>query len=217
MRSVPPVVWRAAHWAGLELTDEACARLITFEHWLRTEAAVAGGIGPREAERLWERHIADSLLLGFPWGTTAPRSLGDLGSGVGLPGIPLALVFPRTSVTLVERSGRRCTLLRRVARILDLEVQVVRTELGPGRGELGPFDAVVSRAAFPPDRASLIAARLLAPGGTAVLALRRGGQTAPPPVSSPDDVTTDIVRVPAAILDDAVWLLRMHRRDDRRV
>jgi 16S rRNA (guanine527-N7)-methyltransferase len=78
-----------------------------------------GGIGPGEAD-IWQRHILDSLMFarGIPTGVS---SLLDLGSGVGLPGIPLALLLPGAVVTLVDRSRRRMELARRAGRILQLE------------------------------------------------------------------------------------------------
>ena len=60
---------------------------------------VRGLLGPREVDRIWDRHILNSALVSefIPHGAT----VADLGSGAGLPGIPLALARPDLSVTLV--------------------------------------------------------------------------------------------------------------------
>ena len=83
-------------------------------------------IGPRESERLWERHILNSALLG----DAIPQSVSviDVGSGAGLPGIPLAITRPDLQVTLVEPLARRVTFLEEVVADLGLSdrVQVVR-------------------------------------------------------------------------------------------
>jgi 16S rRNA (guanine527-N7)-methyltransferase len=211
---LPAVVHRAAAWAGLSLSDRAAAQLILYHDWLATEAIVAGGLGPAEAPRLWERHIADSLVCGYAWAGTPPRTMADLGSGVGLPGIPLAIVFSTTDVTLIDRSGRRCGLLRRIGRVLDLEVTVVEADVAAVTASRNRFAAVVSRATFPPGDAVGMAASLLEPGGTAIIPLQRGG--APPTLGEPSvaTVTTSLVAVPDNVLDATVWLLRMQMRDD---
>lgn len=209
MPSLPDVVQRAASWAGFPLSPEAAGRLLRFGEWLATEATAAGGLGPAEPERIWPRHLADSLVLGFPWATQAPPALCDLGAGVGLPGIPLAVALPDTAVTLIDRSGRRCRLMRRAARILGLDVDIRQQDVE--RDPIEAFPAVVSRAAFPPERAVALAAAGLSPGGTAVLALQHGGTTPDLPVV-PAACTAELVLVPADILDAPVWLLRMQHR-----
>ena len=73
-----------------------------------------GLIGPREADRIWDRHILNSLALAdlIPEGS----SVVDVGSGAGLPGIPLAIVRPDLSVTLLDPMLRRTTFLKRSSR-----------------------------------------------------------------------------------------------------
>jgi 16S rRNA (guanine527-N7)-methyltransferase len=209
---LPPVVHRAAAWAGLDITDDAAVRLVQYHDWLCDEAITAGGLGPAEASRVWERHIADSLICGFAWNTAPPPAMADLGSGVGLPGIPLAIVFPTTEVTLIDRSGRRCTLLRRVARILDLPITVLEADLAANPAEWGRFPAIVSRATFPASDVVTIAPRLLESGGIAVIPIQRDGPR--PSLAAPPEISASIVEVPPNVLDATVWLLRMQTRDD---
>jgi len=81
-------------------------------------------------------------------------SVIDVGSGVGLPGIPLAILWPDTTVRLVERSGRRARLLRRAVRILDLEnAHVDEGDLGSLEPAAWEGVGVVMRAVFPPESA----------------------------------------------------------------
>ena len=110
---------RAARWAGLHLGPPERRALDDFGRWLADEGVESGGVGPIEGPRIVDRHLADSLVFAGVWGATPSRVL-DVGSGVGLPGIPLAITHPLTDVTLLDRSGRRCRLARRVVRILGL-------------------------------------------------------------------------------------------------
>lgn len=129
--------------------------LARFGQFLVDEAMPAGGLGPREAHRLEERHLHDSLGFAAAWhGETAPASLIDVGSGVGLPGIPLAILWPACDVILIERSGRRARLLRRSVRMLGLDQVRVH------EGDVFSLDrsawsgvGVVMRAVFPPHAA----------------------------------------------------------------
>jgi 16S rRNA G527 N7-methylase RsmG len=198
----------------LELTAEAAGKLFRYHDWLATEAIAAGGLGPGETSRIWDRHIADSLVCAFPWAATPPPALADLGSGVGLPGIPLAIAFPATRLTLIDRSGRRCGLVRRAARILDLDLTVVEADIVTQASLLGTFPAVVSRATLPLDVAVATIPEFLEPGGVAVIPFQRGGSR--PSVVEPPSAGTEvsIVAVPDNVLDATVWLLRMQVRDD---
>lgn len=189
---------RVADWCGLGLDKEMEARLDVFESWLKDEAIVAGGLGRNESARVDDRHIGDSLLFSRPI-DKPPTRIWDLGSGVGLPGLPLAIVFPEALVTLVDRSRRRVDLARRAVRILDLpNVEVIEGEIEDLSGEA---EVVVSRATVPPKDAFGPLSRLLQPGGVAVW----GGSWSSRPVV--EGWTT--VEVPAEILDHTVWLLMM--------
>ena len=74
---------------GITLSEVQVDQLQTYGRWLADEGVTAGGIGPEEPRRLFDRHLADSLtfLAGIPSSAT---TLLDVGSGVGLPGIPIA-------------------------------------------------------------------------------------------------------------------------------
>ncbi|MEA2058436.1 MAG: RsmG family class I SAM-dependent methyltransferase, partial [Actinomycetota bacterium] len=137
----------------------------------------------------------------------------DLGSGVGLPGIPLAIAQPATEITLADRSGRRCRLARRAIRVLGLEnVQVRETDAARVDGR---YDIVTFRACLPTAEAFPIAVGVLTPGGVAVGGASR--TRAPEPITFGDRVA-EVISVPAGVLDSPAWLLRMaadHRPRDR--
>ncbi len=130
-------------------------RLARFGRFLADEAIPAGALGPGEAERLEDRHLHDSLGFSIAWqGERSPDRLVDVGSGAGLPGIPLAILWPECDVRLVERSGRRAGLLRRASRILDLgNVTVLQASVEDLTSSDVSGAAMVMRAVFPPDRA----------------------------------------------------------------
>jgi 16S rRNA (guanine(527)-N(7))-methyltransferase RsmG len=196
---VKQTVWvRCAEWAGSQLSPDQGARLQTYRDWLLTEAVAAGGLGPNEADRVDNRHIGDSLLFagGFE---RAPSQILDVGSGVGLPGIPLAVLMPDTRFRLLDRSGRRVDLMKRAVRVLDLEnVEVIRGDLTDWHY---PVDGIVSRASLSPERALIDFERILEPDGVAVI----GGSWA----SKPEVNGFELLEVPAPVLDQRVWLLIM--------
>lgn len=124
-----------------------------------------GLIGPREVTRLWERHLLNSAAVAE---LLAPDShIVDIGSGAGLPGIPLALARPDLSVTLVEPLLRRSDFLREAVDELGLGVTVVRgrAEDPAVRERVGDMDAVASRAVASLDKLTRWSMALLRPSG----------------------------------------------------
>ena len=134
------------------------------EH-LATSGVDRGLIGPREAPRIWERHVLNCAVVAglVPDGAR----LVDVGSGAGLPGIPLALARPDTRVVLVEPLARRVDWLREV--IVDLgvavEVERGRAEEDVVRRRWEGADVVTSRAVAPLARLAGWCLPLLRPGG----------------------------------------------------
>ncbi len=117
-------------------------------------------------EALFDRHLMDSLraathLLG-------PR-VADVGSGAGLPGIPLAIMCPDLDFTLIERSARRCDFLRHVKLRLGLgNVQVVEQDASNGQLR-GSFNTALARALARPCRALGLLKPLVMGSGRVVL------------------------------------------------
>ncbi|MGH8914333.1 MAG: 16S rRNA (guanine(527)-N(7))-methyltransferase RsmG [Acidimicrobiia bacterium] len=192
-------IWeRCGEWAGFQLSPTQIGLLERYREWLLTEAVVAGGIGPNERERIDSRHIGDSLVFvgGFP---TPPSEILDVGSGVGLPGIPMAVVMPRTRFHLLDRSGRRVDLIKRALRILRLEnVEVDHGDIQEWSRRVG---GIVSRASLSPEQAETRFRRILQPAGTAVV----GGSWG----SEPEVRGFETLEVPPNVLDQRVWLLIM--------
>lgn len=125
-------------------------KALAYHDLLATVANERGFIGPREVPRLWDRHLLNCAVVAeaFP---EASRIL-DIGSGAGLPGIPLALACPEQSFVLLEPLLKRSVFLDEVVQKLALDnVEVVRgrAEEGPIRRSLGTFDVVTSRAVAP--------------------------------------------------------------------
>ncbi len=199
---------RVASWAGISVRPEGPALLERYVAWLQTEALPAGALGPAEAPRLWERHIADSITFAGAWRGRSPTRLLDVGSGAGLPGLPLAVLLPDVEVVLLERSGRRAALLRRAVRVLRLENAAVQQ--GTVDRVAGRADAVTFRGVMAPVQAFRRAVTLLEKQGVAVVGWRRspavGSEDVPSP---PPGWAVDVVAVPAEVLDSAPRLLRM--------
>ena len=116
----------------------------------------------RDPRDMVTRHLFDSLSVD-PW-VTGPRVI-DVGTGAGLPGIPLALLRPEVRFTLLDSAGKRTRFLRHVVARLELEnVEVVQARVEDYHGAAG-FDTVVSRAFAAIDGFAATAGRLCGPGG----------------------------------------------------
>ncbi len=133
---------------------------------LATEGVVRGLIGPREAPRLWDRHILNSAVLAEAIPDDA--TVCDIGSGAGLPGLVLAIARPDLTITLVEPLLRRTTFLSEVVDELGLtSVTVVRGRADDLHG-VETFDVVTSRAVAPLERLLGWSMPLVAPTGALV-------------------------------------------------
>jgi 16S rRNA (guanine527-N7)-methyltransferase len=93
---------------------------MAYAQMLRDKAVPLGLIGPGDAGRLFERHVADSCRA-VPCIPDGTRSVVDIGSGAGLPGVPVAILRPDLVVTLLEPSRRRVAFLEFVVGELHLE------------------------------------------------------------------------------------------------
>lgn len=136
---------------------------------LATSGIDRGLVGPREADRLWDRHLLNSAVVGELVPTSS--RVVDVGSGAGLPGIPLAIARPDVQVELVEPLLRRTTWLEETVTSLDLAGTVVVT-----RGKVAVIgtrqvDVVTARAVAPLERLLPMCMPLLRPGGV-LLALK---------------------------------------------
>ncbi|WP_043720494.1 16S rRNA (guanine(527)-N(7))-methyltransferase RsmG [Kutzneria sp. 744] len=144
---------------------------IKFAALLADHGVERGLIGPREVDRLWDRHLFNSAVLA----EVIPRNCRavDVGSGAGLPGIPLAIVRPDIRLTLLEPMARRVAWLKEVVDTLGLDVEVVRgrAEEPEVRRRLGGSDIVTARAVAPLEKLARWCLPLLRSGGQ-LLALK---------------------------------------------
>jgi 16S rRNA (guanine527-N7)-methyltransferase len=144
---------------------------VAYAHLLVTDGVVRGLIGPREAPRVWERHLINCAVMSemIPIGS----SVVDVGSGAGLPGIVLAVARPDLIITLVEPLARRTAFLSETVDALGLgtTVTVVRGRAEDIVGTVAPADVVTARAVAPLDRLAGWCLPLAAVGGR-LLALK---------------------------------------------
>jgi 16S rRNA (guanine527-N7)-methyltransferase len=143
--------------------------LQAYAELLATAGVERGLLGPREAPRLWERHLLNCAGLAE---LLAPgETVADLGAGAGLPGLVLAAARPDLHVVLVEPLLRRADFLTEAVELLGLEQVSVRRARAEDLVGVVTVDAVVARAVAPLDRLAGWALPLLRPGGR-LLALK---------------------------------------------
>lgn len=148
---------------------ERLAMAVAYAERLAGPGIERGLIGPREAPRLWHRHLLNSAVLSELIEQGA--SVADVGSGAGLPGIPLAIARPDLEIFLIEPLLRRSEFLRETVRELALDrvrVTRARAEELPTKAS---FDVVTARAVAPMARLAGLTLPLLRPGGR-LLALK---------------------------------------------
>jgi len=160
------VLARFLEQRGVE-SGRAVEALEHYERLIRRWNARGNLVSPRDLGRLRDRHVLDSLSL-LPWWH---GSLADVGSGAGLPGVPLAIARPESPVTLVERSERKARFLQHVIIELTLRnVELVEADVrDPLPASLRGFATVTARAVAPPAATWALLRGLLAPTGVALL------------------------------------------------
>lgn len=146
---------------------------VRFAEHLATTGVERGLIGPREGERIWERHVLNCAVVEelVPRAPDGGRtSVADVGSGAGLPGIALAIARPDLAVTLIEPMERRTEWMAMVVADLGLDAEVLRARAEEIHGDR-TFGVVAARAVAALDRLARWTVPLVRPGG-AVLALK---------------------------------------------
>lgn len=176
--------------AGLFGVGLAQAR--AYVQLLAGPGTIRGLIGPREADRLWTRHMINSVLVAE---MVPPSALVvDVGSGAGLPGIPLAIARPDCRIVLVEPLDRRVRFLIEALDLLELtNTRVVRGRAEQVITEVAPADVVTSRALAPLATVGEWSAPLLRPGGL-MLAVKGA--------SAGDEIDRDAAALARAGLDE---------------
>ncbi|WP_446666550.1 16S rRNA (guanine(527)-N(7))-methyltransferase RsmG [Flexivirga sp. B27] len=156
---VPP-----APAAAREIFGDRLPVAISYAEVLSGSGVIRGLIGPREAPRLWERHILNCAVITEL--IEPESSVIDVGSGAGLPGLTIAIRRPDLSVTLVEPLLRRVRWLDEVIDELELtNVTVVRGRAEALWDELPPADVVTSRAVSALETLAIWSMPLVRPGG----------------------------------------------------
>jgi 16S rRNA (guanine527-N7)-methyltransferase len=151
---------------SLDKLERYADRLITWNRKVNLTAIT----DPLE---LAEKHMVDSLAL-LPE-VAGAATLLDVGSGAGLPGIPLAIALPSLDVTCCDSVAKKVAFVKAVSAELGLRVRgaVARAGGEPEREGLPRAEVVVSRAFADPARWLPLAARYLAPGGRVLVTLGR--------------------------------------------
>lgn len=159
--------------AAIEVFGDRLSVAQEYAEFLATAGIERGLLGPREVPRIWERHILNSAVLGEV--VDEGSRVVDIGTGAGLPGIPLAIARPDLKVQLLEPLLRRYNFLSEINDRLDLGCEVVR-----GRAEepnvvksLGGADVATSRAVAPLGKLTRWSLPLVRVGG-AMKALKGG-------------------------------------------
>ena len=135
-----------------------------YAEFLTTAGIERGLIGPREGERIWERHIFNCLPVTqlLPEGA----SLFDIGSGAGLPGIVIALARPDLKVTLIEPLERRVEFLNEAVAAIaagGVEIEVIR---GRAQDVKKSADFVTARAVAPMEKLKKMSWHMVKTGGS---------------------------------------------------
>jgi 16S rRNA (guanine527-N7)-methyltransferase len=158
--------------SGLAARYELPARALEQLHELH-RLLVHDPLAPtavRDPRKVVEDHLADSLVALEVDPVRAAGSLADLGSGAGVPGLPLAIALPEASVALVESAARKCAFLERaIACCGAANARAVHARAESWPEGIGSFDLVTVRALGPLEVVVEYAAPLLRLGGTLVV------------------------------------------------
>jgi 16S rRNA (guanine527-N7)-methyltransferase len=151
---------------GFALESAQSAALTAFVELLLKWNKVYNLTGVRGPDEIVDRHLVESFALRRLLEGT---HVADVGSGGGLPGLPLAIVEPERRFTLIESRAKRVRFLRHAVAELELK----NTEVAHGRAEdlrvERPFDTVLARAVAPPAELLAICRHLTAPGSILLL------------------------------------------------
>jgi len=146
---------------GFDVTAEQSAALAQFVELLLRWNEVYNLTGVRGADEIVDRHLVESFALRALLKGT---NVADVGSGGGLPGVPLAIAEPQRAFTLIESRAKRVRFLRHVVG----ELKLTNTTVAHSRAEdlhvERPFDTVLARAVAPPAELLHVCRHLTAPG-----------------------------------------------------
>ncbi len=116
--------------------------LALLERWNRTYNLTA----VRDPAEMLTRHLLDSLAMATHW---TESEIADMGAGAGLPGVPLAILYPERRVVLIESNGKKARFLREAKRVLKLDAVEVVEQRAEAYVPLRPLVAATARAVAP--------------------------------------------------------------------
>lgn len=184
-----------------------------YHRSLAEVASARGFIGPKEVARLWSRHILNCAVVSEQLGEGL--RVADIGSGAGLPGIPLAIARPDLKVTLIEPLLKRSTYLSEVKEELGLDnLTVVRGRAEEQKASL--FDVVTSRAVAPLGKLAGWSLPLVKVGG--VMLAMKGASVGEELERDARDISragggdVEILTVGEGVLEQPTTLIRIPRR-----
>lgn len=149
---------------GLSFDDDQVDRLLKFLHLLNKWGSTYNLTAIRDSRAAVDLHLLDSVLV-LPHLGGASRIL-DVGTGAGLPGIPLAILMPASRFVLIDRSAKKIRFVRQAVLELRLtNVEAVATRIEDFESQEGAFDAILARAFASLLEIRHMTSRLLAPEG----------------------------------------------------
>jgi len=191
-----------------EVYPDAAENLARFAHWLAGAGVERGFLGPREVDRIWDRHIANCAVVE----ELIPENskVFDIGSGAGLPGLVLAIVRPDITIGLIEPLMRRSEFLTEVAADLGI-TQRVTVMRGRAEELKGHNASVVTARAVAPLGKLLTWALPLTTKGGQILAMK--GSSAATEIADAADILkgrkAEIVRCGEGIVDPQTTVVRV--------
>ena len=161
-----------------DLHPEQSERLRAYAELVRDWAPRLDLVAPGDLARFERRHISDSLRVLSLLDSLPPGPCVDVGSGAGIPGVPLAIVRPERRWRLLEPRRRRASFLEEAVRVLDLncEVLVVTAEEAAAGRWGGAHVLAIARALTAPERALQLLLRLVGERGCAAVYVGGGGR-----------------------------------------
>jgi 16S rRNA (guanine527-N7)-methyltransferase len=191
-----------------EAYPDAAENLIRFAHWLTGAGIERGFLGPREVDRIWDRHIANCAVVEE---LIPPNSkVFDIGSGAGLPGLVLAIVRPDITIGLIEPLMRRSEFLKEVVADLGIsqQVTVMRGRAEELKGHTAPV--ITARAVAPLGKLLTWSLPLTSKGGQ-ILAMK--GSSAAAEIAEASDILkgrkAEIVLCGQGIVDPQTTVVRV--------